>query len=48
VIRNAFKILVENPEGTTQLRRLRRGWEKNIKVRLKETGCEDGDDDSFG
>jgi hypothetical protein len=35
-MRNAHKILVENPEGTRPLERRRRRWEYNIKVDLRD------------
>jgi hypothetical protein len=34
-MRNAYKILVEIPEGGKTLRRRRSGWEDNIKMHLK-------------
>jgi hypothetical protein len=30
--RNAYRILVEKPDGKTKLGRLRRKWENNIKI----------------
>jgi hypothetical protein len=36
--RNAFKILVGKPEGKRPLGRLRRRWEDNIEVDLREIG----------
>jgi hypothetical protein len=36
--RNAYKILVENPEGKRQLGRPRRRWVDNIKMDLGEIG----------
>jgi hypothetical protein len=36
--RNAYKILVENPEGKRPLGRPRRTWVDNIKMDLRETG----------
>jgi hypothetical protein len=36
--RNAYRILVGNPEGKTPLRRSRRRWVNNIKMDLKEIG----------
>jgi hypothetical protein len=30
--RNAYRVLVRNPEGRRQLGRLRRRWEDNIKL----------------
>jgi hypothetical protein len=38
--RNAYRILTEKPLGKWSLGRLRRSWEDNIKMNLKETGCE--------
>jgi hypothetical protein len=34
--RNAFKILIDKPIGNRPLGRLRRGWEDNIIMDLKE------------
>jgi hypothetical protein len=39
-MRNAYKILVETPEGKRPLGRPRRSLEDNIKVGIKEIGCE--------
>jgi hypothetical protein len=36
--RNAYKVLVGNPEGKKPLGRPRRGWMDNIKMDLRETG----------
>jgi hypothetical protein len=36
--RNAYRILVENPEGKRPLGRQRRMWMDNIKMDLKEIG----------
>jgi hypothetical protein len=36
--RNAYRILVEKPEGKSQLGRPRRRWVNNIKIVLKEIG----------
>jgi hypothetical protein len=36
--RNAYRILVEKPEGKRPLRRPRRGWVDNIKIDLREIG----------
>jgi hypothetical protein len=33
--RNAYRILVGNPEGKSPLGRLRRRWEDNIKMDLR-------------
>jgi hypothetical protein len=35
--RNAYRILVGNPEGKIPLGRLRRRWVDNIKMDLRET-----------
>jgi hypothetical protein len=37
-MRNAYKILVEKPEGKRQLGRPRRRWVDNIKMALREIG----------
>jgi hypothetical protein len=41
--RNAYRILVENPEGKRPLGRPRRRWVDNIKMDLREIGwdCRD-------
>jgi hypothetical protein len=36
--KNAYRILVGNPEGKRPLGRSRRRWEDNIKVDLREIG----------
>jgi hypothetical protein len=36
--RNAYTILVGNPEGRRPLKRPRRRWVDNIKMDLRETG----------
>jgi hypothetical protein len=36
--RNAYRILVGNPEGKRPLGRPRRRWVDNIKIDLRETG----------
>jgi hypothetical protein len=36
--RNAYTILVGNPEGKRPVRRPRRRWEDNIKMDLRERG----------
>ena len=38
--RNAYTVLVGKPEGKITLGRPRRRWEVNIKVDLKEVGCD--------
>jgi hypothetical protein len=39
-VRNAYKVFVRKPEGTRPLRRPRHRWEDNIKMEIKEIGCE--------
>jgi hypothetical protein len=41
--RNAYSILVGNPEGKRPLGRPRRRWVDNIKMDLKEIGWDGGD-----
>jgi hypothetical protein len=41
--RNAYRILVGNPEGKRLLGRPRRGWVDNIKMDLREIGRNDRD-----
>ena len=41
--RNAYRVLVGKPEGKRPLERLRHGWEDNIKMDLRDLGCEAGD-----
>jgi hypothetical protein len=41
--KNAYRILVENPEGKRPLGRPRRRWVGNIKMDLREIGW-DGED----
>jgi hypothetical protein len=43
VKRNAYRILVGNPEGKRPLGRPRRSWVDNIKIDLRETGWDGGD-----
>jgi hypothetical protein len=38
--RNPYRILVGKPEGKRPLGTLRRRWVDNIKIDLKETGCD--------
>ena len=38
--RNAYRVLVTKPEGKIPLERLKHRWEDNIKVDLKEVGCD--------
>jgi hypothetical protein len=42
-MRSACKILVENPEWKTSLRRPRCGWEDKVKTDPKSLGCENVD-----
>ena len=37
---NAFRVLVDRPEGNRPLGILRRRWMDNIKMNLRELGCE--------
>jgi hypothetical protein len=37
-MRNAYKVLVRNPEGKRLLRRPRHRWDDNIKINVKEIG----------
>ncbi|KAJ4436993.1 hypothetical protein ANN_17125 [Periplaneta americana] len=39
--RNAYRVLVERPEGKRPLGRPRRRWEDNIKIDLREVGYDD-------
>jgi hypothetical protein len=39
---NAYRILIWKPLGKCPLGRVRRSWEDNIKMDLKEMGCEGG------
>ena len=41
--RNAYSVLEEKPEGKRPLRWPRRRWEDNIKMNLREAGCDTGD-----
>jgi hypothetical protein len=41
--RNAYRILVGNPEGKRPLGRQRRRWMDNIKMDLREIGWDSGD-----
>ena len=38
--RNAYRVLVGKPEGKSPLGRLRRRWEDDIKMDLREVGCD--------
>ncbi|KAJ4427608.1 hypothetical protein ANN_25256 [Periplaneta americana] len=41
--RNAYRVLVGRPEGKRPLGMPRRRWEDNIKMDLREVGCDDRD-----
>ena len=41
--RNAYRVLVGKPEGKRPLGRPRRMWEDNIKLDLREVGCDPGE-----
>ena len=41
--RNGYRVLVGIPEGKRPLGRPRRRWEVNIKMDLREVGCDPGD-----
>ena len=41
--RNAYRVLVGKPEGKRSLGRPRRRWEDNIKMDLREVGCDPRD-----
>ena len=41
--RNAYRVLVGKPEGKRPLGRPRHRWEDNIKMVLKEVGCDPGE-----
>ena len=43
--RNAYRVLVGEPEGKRPLGRPRHRWEDNIKMGLREVGCDLGDRD---
>jgi hypothetical protein len=42
-MKNLYKILVRNPEGKKPFVRPRHGKEDNIKMDIKEMGCDDMD-----
>jgi hypothetical protein len=46
--RNAYRLLVGNPEGKRPLGRLRHMWVDNIRMDLGEVGCGDVDWPSSG
>ena len=41
--RNACRVLVGKPEGKRLLGRPKRRWEDNIKMDLREVGCDPGE-----
>ena len=41
--RNAYRVLVGKPEEKRPLRRPRRRWEDNIRMDLREGGCDPGE-----
>ena len=41
--RNAYRVLVGKPERKRPLGRPRRRWEDNIKMDLREVGCDPGE-----
>ena len=41
--RNAYRVLVRKPEGKRPFGRPRDRWEDNIKMDLREVGCDFGD-----
>ena len=41
--RNAYRVLVGKPEGKRPLVRPRRRWEDNVKMVLREAGCDPGE-----
>ena len=41
--RNAYRVLVAKPEGKRPLGRPRRRWDDNIKMDLREVGCDPGE-----
>ena len=41
--RNAYRVLVGKPESKRPLGRPRRRWEDNIKLDLREVGCDPRD-----
>ena len=42
-IQIAYRVLVGKPEGKRPLGRPRSTWEDNIKMDLREVGCDPGD-----
>ena len=43
ISRNTYRVLVGKPEGKRPLWRPRRRWEDNIKMDLREVGCDPRD-----
>ena len=41
--RNAYRVLVGKPEGKRPLGRPRCQWEDNIRMDLREVGCDPGE-----
>ena len=41
--RNAYRVLVGKPWGKRPLGRSRRRWDDNIKMDLREVGCDSGE-----
>ena len=41
--RNAYRFLVGKPQGKRPLERPRRRWEDNMKMDLREVGCDSGE-----
>ena len=41
--RHAYRVVVGKPEGKRPLARPRRRWEGNIKMELREVGCDPGE-----
>ena len=41
--RNAYRVSVGKPEGKIPLERPRRRWDHNIKMDLREVGCDPGE-----
>ena len=40
---NAYRVLVGKPEGKRPLGKPRRRWEDNIRMNLREVGCDPGE-----
>jgi hypothetical protein len=38
-MKSAYKILIRKPQGKGSCVKIRRGWEDNIKMGLRERGC---------